>query len=512
MKLITHLKGRTAMVAASAILSTSILGGALVGSGALPAYAQAPIQTPQAQTPASFRDIVKKVTPAVVNISTTVKPNRSEAARPGQGPGQMPFPEGTPFDEFFKRFFGENLPPQFRGPGGPGSSGEAHALGSGFIISPEGYVVTNNHVVENGTDILVILNDKSELKAEVVGTDPKTDLALLKVKSDKPLPYVAWGDSEKTEVGDWVLAVGNPFGLGGSVTAGIVSARGRDIQAGPFDDFLQIDAPINRGNSGGPSFNANGEVIGVNTAIFSPSGGNIGIGFAVPANMAKDVIAQLREHGSVERGWLGVSIQPVTDDIADSLGLENSEGALVASVQPDSPAAKAGLRPGDVILSFAGKPVSEMRTLPRLVADTKAGEQVSMSVWRDGKQTSLKTEVAKTPAQQQVASATSQQPDASGASLGVTVASLNEDVRGRLGIPDDVKGVVVVDVQADGPAASKGIQRGDVIARIGNTPVQSPEDLRKQVREATDGGRKAVLLLVNRQGEERFVAVPVRSA
>ncbi len=509
MKFKSLLKSRTAMIAASAVLSTAILGSAFVGSigQSAPAYAStsemstiAPHGTP------SFREIAKKVTPAVVNISTTMK-----AETTAREFGGTPFPQGSPFEDFFKRFFGDQFE-QFDGRkpnSAPGPKG--HALGSGFIIDADGHVVTNNHVIENAEDIVVILNDGTELKAELVGADPKTDLAVLKVKSDKPLTHVNMGDSDKIEVGDWVLAVGNPFGLGGSVTAGIVSARGRDLHSGPFDDFLQIDAAINRGNSGGPSFNEAGEVIGVNSAIYSPNGGNIGIGFAIPSNMAKDIVATLIEHGSIERGWLGVSIQPVTEDIADSLGLKDAHGALVASVQPDSPAAKAGLQAGDVILSFDGQTIDEMKTLPRVVAKIDAGTKAKLSIWRDGGEKTLRAQIGKQHDEAQVASASVDEPS-DGASLGIVVAGLSDQVRSRYGIPETVKGVLVVDVKNDGPAAEKGIQAGDVIAKVGNKAVTTPDQVRAEVRGATLEGRKAVLLLVNRHGEERFVAISLRSA
>jgi len=321
--------------------------------------------------PDGFADLADKLQPAVVNISTTqtVKPEQhSESTTP-----ELPqFPPGSPFEEFFKDFFNRNNPH-----GGTGSQNQAEAhkatsLGSGFIIDATGYVVTNNHVIADADSITVILHDDTNLKAELVGRDTKTDIAVLKVKTDKPLTAVAWGDSDKSRVGDWVLAIGNPFGLGGTVTAGILSARQRDINSGPYDDFLQTDASINRGNSGGPMFNMDGEVIGINTAIYSPSGGSIGIGFAIPSSLAHEVVSELIQEPdhAVHRGWLGVRIQAVTDEIAESLGLDKAHGALVASVSDNGPAQNAGIQPGDVILTFDGKTVEDMRHLPRLVAET----------------------------------------------------------------------------------------------------------------------------------------------
>src|SRR5437588_6241476 len=341
----------------------------------------------------SFAPLVKKVLPAVVNISVTEKPGSEQTS------AQMPedFRGGAPFDDFLRRFFdqhggsdqhggqGQAMPHPFGGgPNDEGSSSGRIALGSGFIIDPSGTVVTNNHVVGEAAKVSVTLQDNTKYTAKIVGRDPRTDIAVLKIKADKPLPYVSLGDSNAAQIGDWVIAVGNPFGLGGSVTTGIISARGRDIHAGQFEDFLQIDAPNHRGNSGRPTFNLNGEVIGINTAIYSPNGGSVGIGFAVPSSLAKTVVAQLKEHGKVSRGWLGVQIQEVTPAIAASLGLQGEHGALVAVVTPDSPGAKAGLKQGDVILTFNGNEVSRLRDLPRLVAETAPDTGVKMKIWRSG--------------------------------------------------------------------------------------------------------------------------------
>ncbi len=485
--------------AASVIFGAGVIGADFVGS----ADAQqnpAPVQMSQAvQAPVSFADLVERVKPAVVNISTTQKvETRSEV------PAPFPLPPGSPYEEFFKRFFGDRMPPGQGGPQVP-PPGQAHALGSGFVVDPAGWVVTNNHVVGDADEIKVILQDGTQLAAELKGRDDKTDLALLKVESDQPLPFVQFGDSDQTRVGDWVVAVGNPFGLGGSVTAGIVSAHGRNINAGPYDDFMQIDAAINRGNSGGPTFNLAGEVVGVNTAIFSPSGGNIGIGFAIPANMAKMVVSELREKGRVDRGWLGVQIQDVTPDIAEGLGLEGEKGALVADVLPDSPARQAGFRQGDVILSFGGETVDDAHELPRLVAATEAGKSVPVTVLRQGEKTELSVAIGKMPGEQQVAAAEGRS-DAKGG-LGLALARLTPELREKMELPADVKGVVVQEVQPDSPAARRGIQKGDVIVSVNQKGVESAKDVAEAVEQAKENKKDKVVVLLNREGNQRFVAL-----
>jgi serine protease Do len=471
-------------------------------AGALTITLLAPAQA--AEAPASFAPLAEKVTPAVVNISS----KHEIAASPA--PRDLPFnvPKRSPFEDFFKQF------EERQGQGGPAPGRGATALGSGFIIDPSGYVVTNNHVVDDATGIEVTLTTGKTYPAKLVGTDKKTDLALLKIESDEPLPAVSFGDSDALKVGDWVMAVGNPFGLGGSVTAGIVSARGRDLHAGPFDDFLQIDASINQGNSGGPTFSMAGEVIGINTAIASPNGGSVGIGFAVPSNLAKPVIAALREHGSVERGWLGVQIQEVTPEIAAAVGLEKPAGAIVSQVLPDSPAAKGGLKQGDVILGFGGSAIGEMRDLPRVVAATNAGEKVDVEIWRDRKEHSVSIKIDKLQESDEVAAndeaPTPTRPGGESVEpLGLELAALTPDLRQQLGIADDVDGVLVMDVAAEGPAAEQGLQPGDVIQQVGSEPVTTPEQVATLAKAAQAENRNAVLLLVNRQGDSIFVAVKV---
>jgi serine protease Do len=507
-----------------------LLGTALIGVpvGAVltfdrPAVAQNQAEAPTSIVPAapgSFAGLVRQVTPAVVNVSTTEHPSAAQMADEdeGGGGGQMrQFPPGSPFDEFFKRFFDEQQQGR-RGPRGGGGNGGGdadqviHGAGSGFIIDPAGYIVTNNHVVKDADNITVTLNDGTVIPAKVVGTDEKTDLALLKIDTDKKLTTVEWGDSDAAQVGDWVVAVGNPFGLGGSVTAGIVSARGRDLHSGPFDDFLQIDAPINRGNSGGPSFDTSGKVIGINSAIYSPSGGSVGIGFAIPSNLAKTVIAQIRDHGSVQRGWLGVQIQSVTPEMAEALGLDKARGALVADVQDDSPALKAGLRQGDVITTYDGKPVGQLSDLPRLVADTTAGKTVPVEVLRNGKSETVSVEIAKLPASQEKVASAEENGPAVDDQLGLSLSALTPKVRREFSVPDEVEGVLVTGIREDGPARETGVGPGDVIVRVGSESVKTPSEVAKQVKAAKEADRNAVMLLINRQGDQRFVALKLPKA
>jgi serine protease Do len=397
----------------------------------------------------------------------------------------------------------------FNGPRGEGPGMPEMAAGSGFIIDADGLIVTNNHVIDGAEEIRVTLNDGRELEAKLIGQDPDTDLALLKLDATG-LPVVSFGDSDKVRVGDPVIAVGNPFNLGGTVTAGIVSAKDRMIGAGRYDDFLQIDAPINRGNSGGPTFNLSGQVIGVNTAIQSPSGGNVGIGFAIPANLAVAVIDDLRDDGMVERGWLGVSIQALDEDLARSLGLDETKGALVAEVTADSPAAAAGLKRGDVILDYAGKPIDDLRALTRAVADTQPGTEAKIVVWRDGKENSLEADIGQMPGEQQkMAAATEEgQPgQADTPKLGVMLAKITPETRDRLELPADVEGAVITEVQPGSPAAEKGLRPGDVIVEADHQAVNDPAMVAQAVRTAAERGDQTVLLLVKRDGQNRFVAV-----
>lgn len=460
-----------------------------------------------ATVPESFADQVQTMTPAVVNISTTQKV-KNAVGMPG-----IEGMEGLEGNEQLKELFEKLLPPGSAAP----QERDVQSLGSGFIIDPTGYVVTNNHVIADATEVHVILSDNTKLDAEIVGKDSKTDLALLRVKSKKPLPYVVFGDSDTMRVGDWVIAVGNPFGLGGSVTAGIISARARNINAGPFDDFIQTDAAINRGNSGGPLFNLKGEVIGINTAIYSPSGGSIGIGFAVPAALAKPVIEQLKAHGRTFRGWLGVSIQVVTEEVADSLGLKNAIGALVADVTPDGPAAKAGLKAGDIITHFDGKEINEMRFLPRMVAETKIGTKVMLTVVRDGKEIKVPVTLGELK-EEQVA----EKKDDSGQKIekpnmptydvaGMSVAPLDKALRDKFSVPNEVKGLTVVELKSGGDAAKQGLAIGDVIQKANDADISDISSLKNAIEAARKSGRKHILLRVFRDNNTLFLTVPLDS-
>ena len=448
----------------------------------------------------SFADLAEKLSPAVVNISTTTVLTDQ--------PNNFPqFPPGSPFEDFLEEFRDR------------GSKRQSQALGSGFIIDPEGIVVTNNHVIEAADQIRVTLSNDKTFDAVLLGRDPKTDLAVLKIDPEgEELTAVTFGDSDTLRVGEWVLAIGNPFGLGGTVTAGIVSARGRDIGNGPYDDFIQTDASINRGNSGGPLFNLEGEVIGINTAIFSQSGGSVGIGFSIASNLASNVVDQLAEYGRTRRGWLGVFIQEITPDIAESLGLESENGALVSSVHPEGPAEAGGMRAGDVVLSFDGKEIEDMRSLPRIVAETAIGKKVKVKVLRGGDIKVLTIELGELEQAEQAGllsgrSTAPTQPH-SFASLGFTVASITDELREEFNIPDApsgeaLRGVVVTEVVQGSPASERGMQVGDIIRRIGQKQVMSQSDLIDGVAEARRLEKSTFLLLIRREGRERFVAIPV---
>ncbi|HJU17737.1 MAG TPA: DegQ family serine endoprotease [Stellaceae bacterium] len=453
----------------------------------------------------SLAPLAHAVLPAVVNISVELN---EQASLQGEGEtgSSSPFgPGGTPFDQFLHRFF--------QGPLAPTVPNEKiMALGSGFVIDPSGYIVTNNHVVAHAEKVTVIFQDGSREQAKVIGRDARTDLALIKIRTNKTLPYVTWGDSNDVHVGDWVMAVGNPFGLGGTVTAGIVSALGRNIGEGPYDDFIQIDAPINRGNSGGPSFDLKGRVIGINTAIYSPSGGSVGIGFAIPSSTAKYVIGQLKAHGHVTWGWLGVAIQNMTPTIAKSLGLNSQEpqGALIASVIPDSPAAKAGLQSGDVIIKANGHDIKSVHDLPRIVAESPVGSKLTLEVVRNGNNKTLTATVGEMPRSQQEASAeeTPESSRAPASTLGLQLEPLTRELRQDLHVPKDVNGVVVAHVAGDSPAMALGIRPGDVIVSVDQKPVTSPQQAAKQLKEAARRGN--VLLLLNRHGTNEFVGLSVQ--
>lgn len=471
-----------------------------------PAYARS--------APDGFADLIESVSPAVVQITT----RQSAAGKSAHGNGdlsQIPeqFREG-PMRDFFERFFREGVPGDL-----PEQQAERTALGSGFIISSEGTVVTNNHVIGDADKMEVTLKDGSRFPARLIGSDEKTDLAVIKIDADRTLPTVAWGDSDHSRVGDWVVAVGNPFGLAGTATAGIVSSRGRDIGAGPYDDFIQIDAPINTGNSGGPLFNGDGGVIGVNTAIYSPSGGSVGIGFAIPSNAARKVVAELQEKGTVNRGWLGVAIQPVTPEVAESLGLSKAGGALVAAVTADSPAAKAGLRQSDVITAFDGKPIATPRELSRAVADAEIGEKGKLQVWRDSREIEVGVHIGEMPKQVASNAPAHNQPAEKATkggvelgALGLTLAPLDDGNRARWGLSEKITGALVASVGAQGDAAEKGLQPGDVITRINQDTVRAPSDVAEAVQKAKSAHRKTVLLLVDRRGTQQFVAVELTRA
>jgi serine protease Do len=448
----------------------------------------------QADRPADFSDLVKAKLPSVVTVTST------REIEPDQRIPMPQFPPDWPFGDFF-----DNLPGM--PPGGVPPDRPARALGSGFIIDPAGYIVTNNHVIEGADEIEVVLNDDSELPAQLVGTDPATDLALLKVEPDNPLPALEWGDSGAAEVGDWIVAIGNPFGLGGSVSAGIISATARDIHAGPYDDFIQTDAAINQGNSGGPVFAMDGKVIGVATAIFSQSGGNIGIGFAIPSALARPVIEQLREHGEVPRGWLGVQIQPVTDEIAEALGLKDTAGALVSRVVPDSPAAEAGLQVGDLIVRFDGRDVQDARALQRIVAEAEIGSSAEVTVRRDDSTETLTVTVGRLEIESQQASAAPTETDPG--RIGMALAPLTPEMREQFGITEGTGGALVADIAQGSPAAEAGLQPGDVITRVGSTEVQEPEDVVTAIEEARQAGRSSVLLLTERNGQAVFLPLEI---
>jgi serine protease Do len=460
-----------------------------------------------ARGPENIADVAEQVIDAVVNISTKQTVDMSSNAMPQ-------LPPGSPFEEFFEEFFKNR-----RGQGGHGGSPtprRVNSLGSGFIIDASGLVVTNNHVIADADEINVILNDGTTLKAEIIGRDTKTDLALLKVKPTKPLKAVKFGDSDKLRLGEWVIAIGNPFSLGGTVTAGIVSARNRDINSGPYDNYIQTDAAINRGNSGGPLFNLNGEVIGVNTAIISPSGGSIGIGFAVPSKIVMPVIEQLREFKEVRRGWLGVRIQQVSAEIADSLNVKPARGALISGVVDKGPAKSAGIETGDVIVKFDGQDIKEMRDLSKIVAETPVGKDVTVTIIRKGEEETKTVKVGRLEDDEKLASLSPKKGDTEEKTvvkraLGLDLANLTDALRKKHKIKDKVKGVLITSVDASSPAAEKRLAPGMVIAEVQQQPVSSAAELQQRVEKLKKDGKKAVVLLVvTPDGDPSFVALSLQ--
>src|SRR6266576_1382056 len=495
------------------VLAAICLGATL---GAASVLISAPAS---ARGPDGIADVAEKVIDAVVNISTS---QTVEAKGGGEGRGAMPqLPPGSPFEEFFDDFFKNRR----RGGGGPkgGERGsdmqprKTNSLGSGFIVDPAGVVVTNNHVIADADEINVIMNDGTKIKAELVGVDKKTDIAVLKFKPLKPLIAVKFGDSDKLRLGEWVIAIGNPFSLGGTVTAGIVSARNRDINSGPYDSYIQTDAAINRGNSGGPLFNLDGEVIGVNTLIISPSGGSIGIGFAVPSKTVAGVVDSLRQFGELRRGWLGVRIQQVTDEIAESLNIKRARGALIDGVEAKGPAQPAGIEPGDVVVKVDGKDVKEPKDLSRVVADTAVGKEVDVVIIRKGAEETKKVTLGRLEDGDkavQASAKTKEEPaekPVTQKALGLDLATLSKDLRTRYKIKDSVKGVIITSVDGTSDAAEKRLSAGEVIVEVAQEAVSNAADVKKRVDQLKKDGKKSILLLVsNADGELRFVALSVQ--
>ncbi len=468
-------------------ITAFVVGVAVVLQGGLAAARGAPD---------SFADLAEQISPAVVNITTT-----TTVAATGQQPV---VPEGSPLEDFFRDFM------ERQQQGRPDQAPRrGSALGSGFIISSDGYIVTNNHVIESADEVIVEFFEGGEAEAEIIGVDPKTDIALLKVDVDEPLTFVPWGDSDVARVGDWVMAIGNPLGQGFSVSAGIVSARNRELR-GSYDDFIQTDAAINRGNSGGPLFNMDGEVIGVNTAILSPNGGSIGIGFAMSSSVVSKVVNQLQEFGETKRGWLGVRIQDMEPDVAEALGLASTDGALVTDV-PEGPAKEGGILSGDVILTFDGKEVEDIRNLVRIVGDTQVGKAVRVKVFRDGKTETLLVNVGRLEeASVQLASVDTTVPEPEPMemeTIGLQISALDDDLRTQFDLGPDAAGVVITEVDEASEAFDKGLRVGDVIAEVAQEAVSKPAEVLERLKAAKDAGRNSILMLVRRAGQPRFVAV-----
>jgi serine protease Do len=502
------LRGLVVPQAASVARNASLLFGvAIAGTGCAPLGGSGAEQVRMT----SFAPLVREVIPAVVNVSAVEKASKA-AASSGLGSAVNPVvdqaPAGLPpaaLDELLRKFFDEEE--RRSTPRLPGL-----ALGSGFIVDPRGYIVTDDHVLENAESVTVTFHDGTQHKAKIIGRDPLTDLALLKIDAPHPLPCVEWGDSDAVRVGDWVLAIGNPFGLDDTVSSGIISARGRDIHAGPYDDFLQIDASINRGNSGGPTFDLEGKVIGINSAIYSPNGGSVGIGFAIPANLARPVVDQLLEHGKVERGWLGVQIQPVTPEIADGFGLPGPRGALVAEVSPAGPAAHAGFVQGDVILMVNGRPIERMRDLPLIVAEMPVGRAAEVTVWRGNQEISLHPVIGLMPDELQLGELAPPQTPPSAKPIpdiaaGLKLGPLSAQLRQRLQLPKNVGGAVVTAITEGSPLAAMDLLPGDVIEMIDQQPVASPRDVVAKLHAAAARGARTILMLVNRHGSNLYVAL-----
>ncbi|MGI9440442.1 MAG: DegQ family serine endoprotease [Parvibaculales bacterium] len=445
--------------------------------------------------PNGFADLAESLVPSVVNISTTATVQRSA------GPGQ------PPFNDFFEEFFRDRRMPQRKH--------KVSSLGSGFVIDPNGIIITNNHVIEEADEITVNFSDGSKYEAKILGRDPKTDIAVLKVEAKKPLPFVPMGDSKKVRVGDWAIAIGNPFGLGGSLSAGIISAVNRDINSGPYDSFIQTDAAINRGNSGGPLFNMDGEVIGVNSAIISPSGGSVGIGFAIPSNLASNIIGQLQKYGETRRGWLGVRIQQVTDELAGNLGLDKPHGALVSEISPDSPAEKGGLKVGDVIVRFDGKKVPHMRDLPRIVADTEVDTEVLVEVMRRGKKRKLRIVTGRLDEPNLVRTGNDNQQQSKKGNgqtiLGMRLTNLDARTRSEMDLPEEMIGTLVSDVDPDDRGFENGIRRGDIIVEIAQNPTPNVAATIAAFKAAQKAKANSVLVLVNSRGSLRFVSFKLRN-
>ncbi|MEI9995508.1 MAG: Do family serine endopeptidase [Rhizomicrobium sp.] len=477
----------------SAVSLSLLLAVGAAAAPPKPGAARPPAIVPVRGAPASFADLADHLLPTVVNIATT------QTLKPTASQGLPNIPPGSPLADLFKDLLGTapNLPRHVT------------SLGSGFVIDPSGFIVTNNHVIEGADQITVALNDGTTLPAKLIGRDEKTDLALLKVNPRKPLPFARFGDSDHARIGDWVIAIGNPFGLGSTVTAGIVSARNRDIESGPYDDFIQTDAPINRGNSGGPLFDMEGNVVGVNSAIYSPSGGSVGIAFSIPSNLVREVVGQLRQYGQARRGWIGVRIQQPTEDIAEARGLPGIAGAIIADVTPGGPAAKGGVLYGDFVTAFDGKPVGDSRALSRAVADTPINKTVNVELWRKGKKMTVRLTVLRLNEKTSAPppKAPKGAPPLKVTMLGLSLGVLDGPARGQFHIPGGVQGVVVTEVAADSPAGNANIRPGDVIVQVQDVGVRAPADVANQIAAVRKTGKKVVAMLVSRGGDMTYVAV-----